>query len=145
METDMIKMKMELMVMRNREVQFLEAARSVLNQIRIEKGCLECRLSIDAANKHKITLVQHWRNEAAFAKHIRGRNFRVLLVSMDLLKEPPRITTEQQNNIRTYNSVQLLYDEMNRKYFSESVYKTIDTSPNAEVNPASTTSLEQKR
>ncbi|MFC1461965.1 putative quinol monooxygenase [Verrucomicrobiota bacterium] len=109
-------MKMRFTVSKKGKEEFCETVCGVLERIRVEEGCMECRLHVDAENSCNLTLIQGWRDDAAFAKHLQAKPFRTLLVSMDLLNRPPEIRIVRPAGQQNFDSVQELYHSMAREH-----------------------------
>ena len=105
----MLVLKMRFTVSAKKRDEFSETVGGLLERIRVEEGCMECRLRVDVEDARDLTLVEGWRDEEAFARHIRGKSFRTLLVAMDLLEGPPDIRIIRPTGQRMIDSVKELY------------------------------------
>ncbi len=72
-------------------ISFLDATRGLLERIRVEDGCIDCQLFDNVEGEDRLCLLQQWRDELDLARHVRGQNFRRLLVTMDMLNGAPKV------------------------------------------------------
>jgi quinol monooxygenase YgiN len=71
--------------------EFLKALRGMLEPMRLEPGCRCFILCHDYEDESICILVEEWEAKEDFDRHLRGNDYRKLLVLMDLLSEPPEI------------------------------------------------------
>lgn len=68
---------------------------SLIERIRLEDGCLGCRLYLDALEKGGFMLEEIWGNENSFEKHLRSDEFRTVLLVVEMASGPPDIRFER--------------------------------------------------
>jgi len=66
--------------------------RLVSGPTRDEKGCRSVCLCRDTADENSFILLEEWESRDDLERHIRGRNFRKLLLMMDTLAESPKVS-----------------------------------------------------
>lgn len=64
---------------------------SLIERIRLEEGCLGCRLYLDALEEGTLMLEEVWSDEASFEKHLRSDEFRTVLLVVEMAAGPPEI------------------------------------------------------
>jgi quinol monooxygenase YgiN len=64
---------------------------SMIERIRLDEGCLGCRLYLDALEEGSLMLEEVWSDETSFEKHLRSEEFRILLLVMEMASGPPEI------------------------------------------------------
>ncbi len=63
----------------------------ILEQTRLEAGCVSCRLYRDLADENAILLEQEWSCELDLQRHLRSRRFHTVLLVVEMASEPPEI------------------------------------------------------
>ena len=64
---------------------------SMIERIRLEEGCLSCRLYQDTMGGKALMFEQIWATEESFKKHLRSDEFRNVLLVVEMVSEPPEI------------------------------------------------------
>lgn len=105
----MVTLEMRLPVDGRHNAEFLEMAQGLLEPIRTEEGCLGCRLYEDTERHHNFVLVQEWRDQTCLNRHIRGKRFRALLIAMDMLSGPPRVSLSHVSDQTVLPTIEELY------------------------------------
>jgi len=70
----------------------VETVRSLTEPTKVQEGCLSFDLSEDLFEEGNLVLNQKWRDKLTLTRHMRSGRFRSLLIALDLLGSPPRIT-----------------------------------------------------
>jgi quinol monooxygenase YgiN len=68
--------------------EFLQTVCSLLQPIRMEKGCINCFASQDIEDQNIFHLIENWNTQQDLDNHIRSDLFTVLLGSKNLMSEP---------------------------------------------------------
>lgn len=63
----------------------------ILEQTRLEPGCVTCRLYRDLSDENAILLEQEWVCESDLQRHLRSRRFHTVLLVVEMASEPPEI------------------------------------------------------
>jgi len=63
----------------------------LIEQARVERGCLGCRLHQDVQDPHVITLEETWETKADMDRHLRSPEYKQLLLVMEMASVPPEI------------------------------------------------------
>ena len=63
----------------------------MVERTRVEGGCLGCHLHRDALEANVLILEESWESQADLASHLRSRDYRQLLLIMELAKVPPEV------------------------------------------------------
>lgn len=82
---------LKMIVRPERRSDFLETMRSVLEPVRVERGCLSYHLYQDIENRNAFVLLEEWATQEDLERHIRKDSQRRLLALMDLLSEQPEV------------------------------------------------------
>ena len=61
-------------------------------QTRMERGCLGCQLHLDALEENVLILEESWASDADLGRHLRGPDYRTLLLIMELGTRPPEVS-----------------------------------------------------
>lgn len=67
------------------------ALRSLLGPMRVEQGCIDCRLSRDMAEPSAFHLESRWRTKDDLMRHARSERYKRLLLLMEMGAAPPSI------------------------------------------------------
>ena len=60
-------------------------------RIRVEHGCLGCRLYTDAQEDNVLMFEELWQSEADVDRHLRSHEYRELLLVMEMAVAPPEV------------------------------------------------------
>jgi quinol monooxygenase YgiN len=64
---------------------------SMIERIRLEEGCLGCRLYLDGQEVGTLMFEEIWANEISFRNHLRSDEFRTVLLVVEMAEAPPAI------------------------------------------------------
>jgi len=64
---------------------------SMIEWIKLEEGCISCRLYQDILEKHALMLEEIWVGETNLHRHLRSDEFRNVLLVVEMASEPPEI------------------------------------------------------
>jgi quinol monooxygenase YgiN len=64
---------------------------SMIGRIRLEEGCLSCRLYQDAIGGRSLMFEEIWKDEKHLQKHLRSEEFRNVLLVVEMASTPPEI------------------------------------------------------
>ena len=64
---------------------------SMVERIKLEEGCLSCRLYQDALEGGNLMFQELWADEASFQRHLRSDEFRHVLLVVEMANAPPEI------------------------------------------------------
>jgi quinol monooxygenase YgiN len=64
---------------------------SMTGRIRLEEGCLSCRLYQDVIDGKMLLYEEIWADENVFQKHLRSDEFRNVLLAVEMASKPPEI------------------------------------------------------
>lgn len=88
----MVIMTTKMSVSPRRRKELARSLRGMLEPVRLESGCLGFDLYVDTEDEGTYILVEEWETKEDFDRHLRGGDYRRLLVLMDILNEPPEIS-----------------------------------------------------
>jgi quinol monooxygenase YgiN len=63
----------------------------MIERIRLEEGCLGCRLYLDALEEGAMMLHEIWADENSLERHLRSQEFRNVLLVVEMASKPPEI------------------------------------------------------
>jgi quinol monooxygenase YgiN len=81
--------------------------RSLLGPIRVEAGCVDCRLFQDCTNPNAFRLESYWKTEDDLTRHVRSEVYKKLLFLMELGAEPPTIEFHAISQTRGLEFIQM--------------------------------------
>jgi quinol monooxygenase YgiN len=64
---------------------------SIIEQTRLEEGCLSCRLYLDAQEERAVMLEETWESERHLERHLQSDRFRTVLLAVEMAVQPPEI------------------------------------------------------
>ena len=64
---------------------------SVMELIRLEEGCVSCRLYMDLQEEGALMLEQNWSSQSDLERHLRTDIFRTVLLVLEMAAEAPEI------------------------------------------------------
>ena len=64
---------------------------SMVERIKLEEGCLGCRLYLDAQQEGTMMFEEVWANEISFQNHLRSDEFRTVLLVVETASALPEI------------------------------------------------------
>lgn len=82
-----------LMPPKNRK-EALIILRSMVEQTKLEPGCINCRLYQDALEERALMLEEIWTNEKDLERHLRSDKFLAVLLVIEMATELPEIRFE---------------------------------------------------
>ena len=71
--------------------QVVHALRLLASPIRVEPGCLECRVWTEDGDESTVRYVEEWATEDAMRLRVRSERFTRLLEVLESAPEPPRV------------------------------------------------------
>jgi quinol monooxygenase YgiN len=71
--------------------QVIAALRSLVGPTRVAAGCLECTLYCDAEDASHLSLIEEWSSEEALTRHVQSKDYRTLLLIVELSQTQPRV------------------------------------------------------
>ncbi|HBT88315.1 antibiotic biosynthesis monooxygenase [Desulfobacter sp.] len=75
----------------DRETEALEILGSMTEQIKVETGCIDCRLYRGIQSPHAILFEQSWDREEDVLKHLNSDRFTKVLLVLEMAMEPPEV------------------------------------------------------
>lgn len=64
---------------------------SMIEQIRLEPGCIHCRLYSDVLEERALMLEEIWSSEKDLERHLRSNRFHTVLLVIEMATESPEI------------------------------------------------------
>jgi quinol monooxygenase YgiN len=106
-----ILVTLRMIVRPERRSDLLETMRGMLEPARVERGCLSYRLYEDVDDRNTLVLVEEWKSQQDFERHIRTDNQLWLLALMDLLSEQPE---SRFNTVSHTAGIELIEDALHK-------------------------------
>ena len=79
---------------------------SLLGPMRVEAGCIDCRLFRDLTNPNTFQLETYWNTEDDLTRHVRSPVYKKLLFLMEMGAEPPTIEFHEVYQTRGLEFIQ---------------------------------------
>jgi quinol monooxygenase YgiN len=67
---------------------------SMIEQTKLEEGCISCRLYQDVHQEGALMLQERWSSEKDLQRHLRSDKFHTVLLVVEMATEPPEIRFE---------------------------------------------------
>lgn len=67
---------------------------SMIEQTKLEEGCISCRLYQDVQEEGALMLQERWTSESDLHRHLRSNKFHTVLLVVEMATEPPEIRFE---------------------------------------------------
>jgi len=84
-----VAIRMQIPAGKRKEARSILA--SMIGRIRLEEGCLSCRLYQDAIGGQSLMFEEIWSDEKGFREHLRSDEFRNVLLVVEMASKPPEI------------------------------------------------------
>jgi quinol monooxygenase YgiN len=78
---------------------------SMIERIKLEEGCLSCRLYQDVHEHRALMLEEIWADEAGLHDHLISGDFRDVLLVMEMASEPPEIRFDRVSDSRGIEAI----------------------------------------
>jgi quinol monooxygenase YgiN len=85
--------------------------RSLLGPMRVEAGCVSCRVFQDSTDPNSFRLEACWRTEEDLTQHVRSDVYKKLLFLMEMGAEPPTIEFHEVVHTRGLEFIQMARHE----------------------------------
>jgi quinol monooxygenase YgiN len=86
-----IRVGIRMLIPANAHDEALMILNSVTEMIRIEEGCVSCRLYQDLQDRGALMLEQLWARQIDLERHLRTEQFHTVLLVVDMASEFPEI------------------------------------------------------
>ena len=80
-----------LLIPANKRHEALMILNSVIEQIRLEEGCISCRLYQDLQEEGALMLEEIWSSQSDLERHLRTDKYRTVLLVVEMAIEFPEI------------------------------------------------------
>ncbi len=75
----------------NKQKEAVSILKSMVEQTKLEPGCINCWLYQDAQEARAIMLEEIWASESDLHRHLRSSKFYTVLLVVEMAVEPPEI------------------------------------------------------
>ncbi len=90
-ETNMIQTTIKLKLPPSRMQEAMAILRPLAGWTKTVPGCLKCELHRDVLDDDALVFHDSWNTEEDLQRHLRSREYRDLLLVMEMAKEPPEV------------------------------------------------------
>ncbi len=87
----MVPIHIKMNVRSEKRKELLQTLKSIVPQVRTEKGCVSSDLYHNDENENDILLVEAWETRNELDDHLRSGSFMVLMGARLLLTRPPEV------------------------------------------------------
>jgi quinol monooxygenase YgiN len=95
---------------------------SLIGPMRVEAGCVDCRLFQDFTNPNAFRLEAYWKTEDDLARHVRSEVYKKLLFLMEMGAEPPTIEFHEVSQTRGMDFIQSVRQTLERASYPPRAY-----------------------
>lgn len=86
---------------------------ALVERIKLEEGCLSCRLYEDALDGGALMFEEIWADEQSLQKHLRSDEFRTVLLMVEMASEPPEIRFDRVSHSTGIKTIEQVRGESN--------------------------------
>jgi quinol monooxygenase YgiN len=87
----MIQAVVTIVAAADKRDEMLKSMRSTIGPTRVEAGCIDCRVVVDAVDPNLLTLIQTWDTRADLSRYVRSNRYRVVLAIMESSVKRPEV------------------------------------------------------
>ena len=87
----MIEATIKMKVIAEKRSELLQTLRSMTEEIRKEKGCMNCNFYQDVDNENIFSVIEEWNTQEELDSHLKSDMFGALIGANSLLVEPADI------------------------------------------------------
>lgn len=102
----MIASRLRMQVSQQKRDALLEVLGYIIDRIRGQPGCIECRLSSDLEDEDEIIFEELWRSRKDLEEHLRSTHYGYVLEAMELANRPPEIAFLSETSIGDMEVIQ---------------------------------------
>ena len=79
----------------HKHASFVDACHKYIGPTQVQLGCISCSFYQDVNDSDIVLLLEEWENRKSLDKHLKSKQYRIVLSLMDLADQPPdfRINT----------------------------------------------------
>ena len=86
-----VRLSIRMLIPRGRRKEARSILSAMSSRIRLEEGCLSCRLYQDAVGGEALMFEEIWKDEKHLQKHLRSDEFRNVLLVVEMASKAPEI------------------------------------------------------
>ena len=68
---------------------FFDASHQYVGPTQVQPGCISCSFYQDVSNSDSFVMIEEWENRKALDKHLKSKQYRIVLSLMDIADHPP--------------------------------------------------------
>ncbi len=91
--------------------EFLQTIRGILEPTEVEPGCISIRFYRDHKIENAFALIEEWKTREHLEEHFRRETFRRLLLVMDLLSEPPEVNFHTVSGTSGFEIIKMAFEQ----------------------------------
>jgi quinol monooxygenase YgiN len=88
----------KMIIAADKQIDALKILQLIALQVRDEPDCLDCLISRDTENSDVLIYQEYWKSEESLNKHICSREYRNLLLVIEMSLEQPEIRFDTISN-----------------------------------------------
>ncbi len=87
----MITFTLRLVIPPKKREEIIKTLRLLMGPTQVQSDCLKFQCYQDIEDENVLLLLEEWKTQSALERHIRSKDYRMLLAIMDMANEPPGI------------------------------------------------------
>ena len=87
----MITATLRIKVCKGKKDEVIRLLQSLIDQTRVQTGCLSCHLYQDVNDQNTVTWTEQWRSQDDLNHHLRSRQYKRILAALDMSDSEPEI------------------------------------------------------
>ena len=85
---------------------------SLIERIKLDEGCLSCRLYEDALDGGALMFEERWADEQSLQKHLRSDEFRIVLLVVEMASKAPEIRFDRVSSSTGLQTIERMREQL---------------------------------
>ena len=107
----MIQATVTIAVTPEKRSEILKSMRSTVEPTRVQQGCIDCHVHIDAVDPNTLTLSDSWQTRADLERHVKSDLYRTVLAIMESSAKRPHVAFHTISKSEGFEAVEELRDQ----------------------------------
>jgi len=108
----LIEATIQMKVIPKKRFELLQTLRSMIEEIRKEKGCMDCFFYQDVDNENIFIVIEEWKTQEELDSHLKSDMFSALIGMKSLLIEAPNINIKVISYTAGIEAVKKAYEKI---------------------------------
>jgi quinol monooxygenase YgiN len=104
-----------IVVAQEKRNEIMKSMRSTVGPTRVQPGCVDCRVYVDAGDPNVLSLVQQWDTRADLQRHVRSDLYRTVLAIIESSLKDPEIAIHTISKTEGIEAIEKLMEPCTRE------------------------------